>query len=66
MEGPQSHRKKQSSWTEESKAERGTKTIGTIAPGHQSLRHSGGSWALRLRLLGHFRERTRVGGMETD
>ena len=50
MEGPQSQRKAQQldcGWQSREKA---AKTIGTTAHGHHSLRHLGGSWALRFRL----------------
>ena len=50
MERSQSLGEKNSSWTEEGEAERVSQTIGTTAPGHHTLRHLGGVWALRRRV----------------
>ena len=39
----------QPDWAGKSR-ERATQTVGSTTPRHHSLRHSGGSWVLRLRL----------------
>ena len=63
MEEPQSLREKGRIQTEDYKAERDAQTIGTTSPRHSSQRHSGGGWALRLRLWRW--KRMRLGCVET-
>ena len=65
-EGPQSLREQFSSWTEEGKEERERITDHRYYfQGHRSLRYSEGGWVLTQAPEVSFRERTRVGYVDT-